>query len=379
MSVLASIPRASSVDIVEGQFDSFFDAGFRVHRENPIFVSPLRGDLARALDPRLNPTFAPGDITFFTATRDGQPVGRVTAQIHRASNARWQTQRASFGYFDCIDDLAVAGSLLDAAARFARARGATELVGNFNLTANQNIGVVVDGFDRPTFVDQAYNASHVPALLEALGFERTFPIRTFEVDLARVGEPFLRVKQRELIESGRFRFRTVNRLKLNRQLEQFRAVLNDAFYDNPMFVPMTREEFQFQARDLMWVVDPRISVLAYEGDTPVGAIVCIPDLNGLFQRVGSELDWRAVGEYLRFRCKNRRCLIVFAAVNREHQNTGLNGVMMQKLCTRAVDAGYERLGCTWVSDENVKSVRQTEKIGAEPLHRVYLYRRALGL
>ena len=33
-------------------------------------------------------------------------------------------------------------------------------------------------------------------------------------------------------------------------MEEARLLLNDGFHDNPMFVPLTAEEFQFQAGEL---------------------------------------------------------------------------------------------------------------------------------
>ena len=40
-------------------------------------------------------------------------------------------------------------------------------------------------------------------------------------------------------------------------------------------------------------------------------------------------------------------------------------------------AGYERLGTTWIAEENPASLRQMEKLAARPLHRLHLYRKDL--
>jgi hypothetical protein len=39
--------------------------------------------------------------------------------------------------------------------------------------------------------------------------------------------------------------------------------------------------------------------------------------------------------------------------------------------------GYTHLGISWVSDSNIASLRQMEKIGARPLHRLHLFRKSL--
>ncbi|MFD2845120.1 hypothetical protein [Paracoccus cavernae] len=144
----------------------------------------MRADLARFLSPVENPLFqSPDDIAFFTAHRNGFPVGRITAHIHRASNARHNETRAHFGFFDCGDDPDAARALLTYAETWAKARGMTEIAGNFNLTAMQQAGVVTDGFDAAPYTDQIYNPPHIVRLLEANGYARDFPMTTSEIDL----------------------------------------------------------------------------------------------------------------------------------------------------------------------------------------------------
>jgi len=41
-------------------------------------------------------------------------------------------------------------------------------------------------------------------------------------------------------------------------------------------------------------------------------------------------------------------------------------------------AGYETVGGTWIADENKASLRQAEKGGARPLHRLHLFSKELA-
>jgi hypothetical protein len=40
-------------------------------------------------------------------------------------------------------------------------------------------------------------------------------------------------------------------------------------------------------------------------------------------------------------------------------------------------AGYEWLGITWIADENIASIRQTERLGARRLQRLHLFSKTL--
>src|SRR5262245_33775422 len=156
------------LELREDDFPAFFEAPFRAYGADSLYVSPLKSDLSRFLDARKNPLFTRfGSRRTYTAHRDGAPVGRIVAHVHRSSNERHRMRLSFFGYFDCADDPEAARLLLGAAEAFGRAQGCDEIAGNFNLTAMQQCGVVTDGFENRPYTDQIYNPPHVPKLLES--------------------------------------------------------------------------------------------------------------------------------------------------------------------------------------------------------------------
>ena len=369
----------STLELREGDIDEFFAVPFSVYPPSSPYVSPMQSDLRRFLDVTRNPLFRRhGRGTFFTVRRNGQPVGRIVAHVHDASNALHRVKRSCFGYFDCANDAEVARTLLGAAERWGRERGLEEIAGNFNLTAMQQMGVVTDGFDRAPYTDMQYNPAHIPALLEANGYERCFPMSTFELDL-RGFDPdvCLGPRDRELLASNEMRWTPLRRRTFRRQLGDARRILNESFADNPMFVPLSDEEFLFQAQEMMWIVDDRIALLAHQGDEPAGVIVCIPDLNQFIRDTKSRVGIATPLHYVRHLRRRRRALLVFAGVRPEFQKRGLSGAMLFRLTSAMKRAGYTSLGITWVSDDNPAPLRQMTKLGAQPLHRLHLYRKSL--
>lgn len=363
----------------DGPFDDFFAVPFLAYGADGPYVSPMRSDLRRWLSTD-NPLFAgAADFRRYTAYRNGQPVGRIVCHVHRASNSLHGWRRAYFGFFDCVDDPEVAGRLLKAAEEFAGAQECDELMGNFELTAMQQIGVTTGGFAETPYTDMHYNPAHLPELLAGHGFGRRFPMSTWEVDLERLRpEDLLGPAQRRLLESTELTWSTLDRLRLGRQMEAVRRVLNAGFADNPMFVPVSRQEFRFQAREMMWIVDPRIACLVHREGEPVGTVVCIPDLNPFLRATGSRLRWTTPFHFLRHRWRRRRAVIVFYSVSPTAQGQGLAGAMLYRVTRALRHAGYRRLGITWISDENGASLRQVEKLGARRLHRLHLFHKRLG-
>ncbi|MHA7775234.1 GNAT family N-acetyltransferase [Roseibium sp. M-1] len=367
-----------SVIVEEGNFEAFFEAPFHAYGKDSAYVSPLKSDLARFVDPGRNPLFsAKDDIAIFAARRDGPPIGRLTAHVHRASNKHHGWNRACFGYFDCADDRQAAAALLGAAEDWARKRGFSEIMGNFNLTAMQQAGVVTDGFDEIPYTDLVWNPPHIPKLLEENGYAAEFPMTTFEVDLATTQAPEIGPKQQAILDDPDFAFAPISRRNVRERMEQSRKLLNAAFAQNPMFVPVSADEFHFQAKDMAWIIDPRISaLLTYRGE-PVATILCVPDLNPFLKKIRSRPGLLMPWHFLRHKISNRRAVLIFSAVRPDMQGKGVNPVVLRRVILAMKEAGYTTLGNTWIADVNPASLAQKEKAGARKLHRVHLYRKAL--
>lgn len=364
--------------IETGNFEAFFEAPFNAYGSDTNYVSPLRSDLLRFVSHDKNPLFSgPDDIAIFTAFRDEQPIGRLTAHVHTASNGTFDWQRAYFGFFECADDGQAASALLSSAEEWARSHGFNEIIGNINLTAMQQIGVVTDGFENAPYTDQVWNPPHIPKLLEENGYAREFPMATYEVDLTSCEPPAVGPKQQAILDDPDFAFAAITRRNLRERMEQARFLLNSAFANNPMFVPVSAEEYHFQAKDMVWIIDPRISALLTCKGEPVATILCIPDLNPFLKRIRSRPGLTMPWHFLRHRFTNKRAVLIYSAVREDMQGKGVNPVVLRHVILAMKEAGYETLGNTWIADVNEASLAQKSKAGAHMMHRTHLYRKTL--
>ncbi|MCK0096212.1 GNAT family N-acetyltransferase [Yoonia sp. F2084L] len=359
------------IKVIERDFASFFDVPFHAYDAGSPYVSPLKSDLKRFVTSGTNPLF-PDDAAFsyYTAFKDDRPLGRIVVHAHHKSNQLHGSNRASFGFFDCADDPDIAAALLSKAEHWARERGFDELVGNFNLTAMQQMGVQTDNFGKPGYTDMVVNPPHIPELLKQNGFEAFFPVTTFDLNLANAVIPRGQL-------SDEFRFAPIERRMFKARMEDARIVLNDGFAQNPMFVPQTTEEFTFQAGEMMSIMDTRLSSVVMQHGDPVGVVICIPDLNGFLKATRSRFSLMTPVHFLRYRLRRKRAVIIFYSVAQRCHGRGLMSAILARTLTQLRSAGYERLGVTWIADENTASLRMMDKIGAKPLHRLHLFRKDL--
>jgi hypothetical protein len=243
------------IEMRTGDRRAAFDVPFNVYDPASPYVSPMWSDFDRFVDPTRNPLAQDGRGAFalFTAHRDGRPVGRIVAAMHQASNQRHGTRRGQFGFFDCADDPEAADALLQAAEAWVHERGADEIAGNFNLTAMQMAGVLTEGFGKAPYTDMMWSPPHIVRLLEGAGYAPFFPMTTYETDLTRVDPAHLvGPKQAAILADGAYSWRPIGRRNFKASMEDARLVLNDGFDRNPMFVPVSVEEYAFQAGEMMW-------------------------------------------------------------------------------------------------------------------------------
>lgn len=369
---------AVTITIRDGDAAAFFDAPFAVYPPDSPHVSLLKSDLRRFLDKAQNPLFRDGsDLACFTAHREGRVLGRITAHYHASSNRVHGMRRGYFGHFDVADDPEAAQALLQAAEGWLRARGMEEIAGNFNLTAMQQIGVVTEGFAHAPYTDQVWSPPHVARLLADNGYVPFFGMTTFEVDLTTAVLPAITPKSQAVLDDPAFRFASITRATIPARMEEARVILNASFAQNPMFVPVTAEEFHFQARDMKWVMDPRISAVLHWQGRPAACIICIPDLNPFLKVIRSRFGLTTPWHFLRHRVRNRRAVLIFSGVIPELQGRGVNPVVLRRVMLAARTARYDRLGNTWIADVNGASLAQKAKAGAIPMHRLHLFRKPL--
>ncbi|MEC9284321.1 MAG: GNAT family N-acetyltransferase [Bdellovibrionota bacterium] len=356
----------------------FFEVTENSYGSKTPFVSVLKSDLERFLSNK-NPLFSKyGRGEFFVAMRDGKAVGRIVAHIHEKSNRLHNLSTGYFGYFDCEDNPETAEMLLAAAEQWCKNQGVREIAGNFNLTAMQQIGVMTEGFENTVYTDQVYSPPHIAKFLKENGYEAYFPMTTFELDLTSFDPEVLKTeKVSKLLNQQDMEFKALKKKNFEVQMNDVRKVLNDGFKNNPMFVPVTEEEFMFQAKDMMWVIDEHISYMAYENARPVGTNIVIPDLNPFLKATDSKIKWSTPYHYIKHKRNCKRAIMIFSSIVRDKHGIGLNPAIMYKTTTALKDRGYEKMGITWIADVNPASLRQMEKLGAKKLHNLNLFKKEL--
>src|ERR1700710_2830642 len=122
-----------------GERKRFVKVPFRLHRAHPQWVAPLVFERMEFLDEKKNPYFEHAEVELFVAEREGEPVGRISAQIDHRWDEFQGGSDAMFGFFESSEDPEVAKALLDTAAEWAGAKGRSRMLGPLALTTHDQI------------------------------------------------------------------------------------------------------------------------------------------------------------------------------------------------------------------------------------------------
>ena len=127
-----------------------------------------------------NPFFEHAQAEYFLAEQDGEVVGRIAAISNRLHNDTHHDKVGFFGFFESIDDQAVADALFDKAAEWCRARGHDVMRGPASFSTNDECGLLVDGFDKPPTIMTPHNPPYYIRLLDAAGFAKAKDLHMYE-------------------------------------------------------------------------------------------------------------------------------------------------------------------------------------------------------
>lgn len=277
-----------SVEVVAGrQLERhFLDLVHRVYASDPAWIAPLDLLKKEQISPK-NHFFDHARFQAWVAYRDGEPVGRITAQIDELHLAQHNDDCGYFGLLEAVDDPAIVQALLDTAEAWLRAEGMVRVRGPLNLHVNEEIGLLVDGFETPPYILMGHARPWYGGAIEAAGYQGVKDLLAYHVkpdfEAPRVME---RLAQRV---SDRVKVRTVRRSALDEDAALMLDIFNDAWQNNWGFVPLVEADWKDTVNTLTKLMpDDYIQIAEYDGE-PVAFIVALPNLMEAARDLGGRL------------------------------------------------------------------------------------------
>ena len=362
----------------------FIDLPYRLFRNDPAFVPPLRIEVRELLNPKKNPWFEHARCALFLAERDGRVVGRVSAQVDDLVQTHMGAGTGQWGFFDLEDDPQVATALFDAAEGWLRAQGMTRALGPFSLSIWDEPGLLIEGFEQDPMVMMGHHLAYYAKHVEARGFVKAKDLLTYELPIDIKFPPVVR----RVIEGGernkRLVVRDTDMSKYDEESARILDMLNDAWRDNWGFTPLTPAESLYAGKKMKKVIRPDLVRVAELDGNPVAFMFTLPNLNEMIKGFGGRLFPFNFISLLRniARPRTHSIRVPLMGVRKEYQgtrNASLLAFMMIETTRRIAFEKYssKRAEIGWILEDNGPMRAIAEAIDSRINHRYRIYERAL--
>jgi hypothetical protein len=370
-----------TVRTVEGRADlmRFLEVPFGIYRDDPNWVPPLRAERLRHLDRSRNPYFHHAEAQFFLAERNGEAVGRISAQFDQLHLQHHKDGAGQFGFLEAIDDASVFAALIDAAAAWLATRGATRMRGPFSLSINDESGLLVEGFDRRPSIMMGHALPYYGPRLEALGFAKAKDLIAYDYDATKPLPPARAALVERALKNGALDIRSLSKRHLARDLAIIMDIFNDAWSGNWGFVPLTQAEIAELGQTLRALVgEDYVAIASWRGE-PAAMAVTLPDINRAIHDLGGRLApfgwakllWRV------FARPPAAVRIPLMGVRKVHQRSAAGSALALGVIARVrechVRRGTTKAELSWILEDNLAMRRMIEALGgvAYKTYRVY--------
>ena len=359
---------------------AFWALPARLYRHDPNWVAPLLIERHELLSAR-NPVFEHLILQTWLARRGDAVVGRISAQVDALYAPTHGARVGYFGLLEADDDAEVFAALLGTAEDWLRAQGMTEVRGPFNLSINEECGLLVDGFDAPPMVMMGHALPYYAPRLEALGYAKAKDLLAYIVDTDfTFSAAALRVIERE---RDKVTLRPIDFRHLDRDLGILRDIFNDAWAGNWGFVPFTEAEFKQLGHLVRWLVDPGFVQIAEVAGEPVAMIAVLPNLNEAIADLRGRLlpfGWAKLLWRLKVR-HPKGVRVALMGVRQRLQRTRLGSALAMLVIDAArqtaLRCGAAQAEMSWILEDNRGMCSIIESLGSRCYKRYRIYGKPL--
>lgn len=357
----------------------FLDVPAHVYANDSNWVPPLRSDIAKQFAPT-NPFFEYGKLQAFIALEEGekktQAVGRIVAAVNQRLIEREGQNVGLFGFFECVPDLAIATSLLEAACQWLRSQGMTLARGPIDLSTHNNCLCLVDGFDSPPMVMMPYNPPHYPEFLERDGWQKAKDAYAYDFPLDKPLSDKFEKAYRIACKSGiTFRPLRTKGEGFEQDCISIYNLFNRAFSNNWSSAPRSQEEFLEEAKSLQTLVDPDVFPVAEDNGEMIGFWMGLPDYNIPLKHVKGKLNWLGILNFLWYRRQIDQGRVIAICSLPEYRRKMVPLALIYLGMQGGIQKGkpYKRAELGWVWEDNSPSRKVIEAAGGKiyKTYRIY--------
>jgi len=375
-SPLRIVPVSDKADLAE-----FIRLPAAIFKDDPQWIPPLFLERKIHLSPKHNPYFQHAKSQSWLAWRGDVPVGRISAQVDQMHLAQHHDATGFFGMLDAEDNQETFAALMTTAEQWLAEQGMRRVRGPFNLSINEETGLLIDGFADPPVFMMSHALPYYREHIEQCGYHKAADTLAYLINPNFVAPP---VMQRLLkMASERVTVRTLDRSRFDEEIMLLRDIFNDAWSENWGFVPFTEAEFKALGQNLKFLLhDEYIQIAEVDGEA-AAFIIGMPNINEAIRDLKGKLfpfGWLKLIWRLKIKgpASGR---VPLMGVRKKFQKTrlgpGLAFLIIDAVRNELHKRGAHRLELSWILEDNAGMRNIIESIGGTAYKRYRVYERDL--
>lgn len=377
---------AIHVEPVEGRraLKRFLAMPAQLYAADPNWVQPLTFERMEHLNPSKNPYFDHAEVAYWLAIKDGEPVGRISAQVDRLHLERHDDATGHFGFLEAIDDSKVFAALFDTAEAWLKAHGMRRVTGPFSLSINDETGLLIDGFDTPPYMMMGHARPYYGRRVEERGYRKARDMVAYAFDVVAPPPPRAKRMLERLSRNAGLTFRPLEMRRFEEELQTIVDIFNDAWSDNWSFVPMTPAEVRHMGKNLKPIVRAEYAWIGEVNGEPAAMTVTLPNINEAIADLRGRLlpfGWAKLLWRLKVR-GTHSARMPLMGVRKKYQGTP-RGAALALGVIEAVRSWHAAHGAkeaelSWVLEDNRPTHDIIVMVGGRAYKTYRVYEKALG-
>ena len=309
---------------------AFIDLPYRLYKNHPYYIPPLRFDEEATLRRDKNPAFDYCEARYWLAYRKDKVVGRIAGILNKAYIEKWKNKHIRFGWIDFEEDQFVAEALMQKVEDWGRELGMEAVHGPLGFTDLDHEGMLIEGFEQKGTLAALYNYAYYPSVIEKAGYQKHTDWVEYRVNVPQAMDE--KLEQLALVVKRRQQLTVLNFKKTKELLPYVPAIfdlINTAYADLYGVVPLTHKQIQYYTKQYFSFIRPDFISLISDREGKLAAFgITMPSLSIALQRSGGKLFPFGFYHLLKALRKNKEADLLLVAVRKDLQGKGVNALLM---------------------------------------------------
>jgi hypothetical protein len=231
------------------------------------------------------------------------------------------------------------------------------VLGPYNLSINQEAGLLVDGFGTPPFMMMGHARPYYATHIENNGFQKKKDLLAYRVAVdGFTPTPAMQAVTKRA--KKRVKIRSLRKSNFDEDLKIIGDIFNDAWSQNWGFIPFTPMEFKQLGKEFKLVLKSEMVKIAEVDGRPEAFMVMAPNINEAIRDLNGRLlpfGWLKLLWRLKVRFPETT-RIPFMGVRKRYHDSLMGAamalMMIQDLYSPSVKHGVKEVEMSWILENN---------------------------